>query len=283
MPAAILTQTVTEDQLARFAKLIYGRTGIQTSPQKRTLLSNRLRRRLRARGIECFDEYYRLLRDIPADDPEWDAFLQEVTTHETYLFRDMAQWDWLRTSYLPELQTAARRGERDKSLRIWSAACSTGDEVYTIACCVADALTDQNTWRIEIIGTDIGVGALEQARQATFGTRAMKLVPDGYRRRFFTKSGDQRWTAKSVVTQWVSLRQHNLLEPLRGVPFDLIFVKNVLIYFDAESKSRVFEHVDAALRPGGMLVTGPAEGVADLLRDPLRKYERRQSWLHRKT
>lgn len=277
MSTAVLTQQVTASQLQRYADLIYTRTGIRISSQKTTLLSNRLRRRLKATGIGCFDRYFEHLRKLSADHAEWDAFLQEITTHETYLFRDGNQWDWFSNTFLVEMQNAARRGDRGKSLRIWSAACSTGDEAFTIATCIADRLTNHREWKIEIVGTDIGVGALEQARQATFGVRAMRLVPPSCRTRFFTQNGEF-WTAQPLLKQWTSFRQHNLLDPLKLPPFDLIIVKNVLIYFDADSKVPVFRNVDAALKPGGMLVTGPAEGVADLTRD----LERLQSWLHRK-
>lgn len=278
MSTTILAESVTDDQLERYADLIYARTGIRISAQKKTLLSNRLRRRLRATGIESFDRYFTHLKGLKADHAEWDAFLQEITTHETYLFRDANQWEWFGQIYLPEILAAARNGERTKTLRIWSAACSTGDEACTIACCIADRLPNPAEWKIEIVGTDIGVGALEQARQGLFGVRAMKLVPPGIRTRFFKQQDLEHWAVQPPLKQWMTFRQHNLLQPLSGFPFDLIFVKNVLIYFDGASKQQVLRTVNQALRPGGLLLTGPAEGVADLVRD----FERLQPWLHRK-
>ncbi|MCA9270594.1 MAG: protein-glutamate O-methyltransferase CheR [Planctomycetales bacterium] len=276
MASPTMMQTVTDEQLGRFATLIYKRTGIVVAPQKKTLLSNRLRRRLRATGIATFDDYFKTLTTIPADHSEWDAFLQEITTHETYLYRDKSQWDWFRDVYLAEVQAQSRRGERKKALRVWSAACSTGDEACTIACCIADGLTNNEQWKIDIVGTDIGIDAVEQARQAKFGQRAIRLVPDGLRRRFFTAVDGDHWEAKPALTRWMSFSQHNLLDPLRQMPFDVVFVKNVFIYFDADSKKRAFRNIDAALRPGGMLVTGPAEGMGELLRD----YQRLHPWLH---
>ena len=276
-PASTLAQ-VSDAELSQFAELIYARTGIRVSPQKKTLLSNRLRRRLRQTGINSFGDYFQHLKRLPAADPEWDAFLQEITTHETYLFRDEAQWAWLRTSYLPEC--AARAGKSTRpTLRIWSAACSTGDEPHTIASCIAACLPDLAKWRVQILGTDIGVGALEQAKAGVFGERAMRLVPDDFRTRFFTKARDANvWQAKPALGAMLRFRQHNLLEPLREEPFDLVFLKNVLIYFDAASKRRVLEHVRAAIMPGGLLVAGAAEGVGDLLKD----FVRIQPWLYRK-
>ena len=175
-PPAALEQ-VSEAELARFAALIYARTGIRVSPQKRTLLSNRLRRRLRVTGIAGFGAYYEHLKRLRSHDPEWDAFLQEITTHETYLFRDEKHWEWFCREFLAECQAQAAAGQRRRTLRIWSAACSTGDEPVTAACCAAACLADFSQWSVRIVGTDIGVGALEQARAGVFGQRAMRLVP----------------------------------------------------------------------------------------------------------
>ena len=278
MPSTITLDSLTDKQLDMFADLIYDRTGIRVSPQKKTLLSNRLRRRLRATGITCFTDYHDKLIKLPMNDPEWDAFLQEITTHETYLFRDQVQWDWFAEEYLAGIQAEARQGKRAKTLRIWSAACSTGDEAYTIATCIADRLKLHEEWKVEIHGTDVGVGALEEAKEAIFKARAMKNVSDSLKKRFFSKVDENTWSARPVLRNWTSFKQHNLLDPLRTVPFDLVFVKNVFIYFDADSKKRAFKNIENAMKPGGLLVTGPAEGIANLLD----KYERVQTWLHRK-
>ena len=129
-------------------------------------------------------------------------------------------------------------------MRIWSAACSTGDEAFTTACCIAACLHNFREWKIRILGTDIGIGAVEQATTAVFGERAMRLAPEEYGRRFFIKAKDaQIWQAKPVLTEMVTFRQHNLMDPLRERPFDLVFLKNVLIYFDKDSKERVVDNV----------------------------------------
>ncbi len=277
-PLSQLAQ-VSDAQLTRYADLIYTRTGIRVSPQKKTLLSNRLRRRLRETGIKDFEEYYQHLKRLRAEDPEWDAFLQEITTHETYLFRDEAQWEWFRKEYLTRCASEARAGKRPQSLRIWSAACSTGDEATTVACCIAACLPNFSQWKITILGTDIGIGALEQARAAVFGERSMRLVPEDCRRRFFTKAKDASiWQARPVLTAMTTYRQHNLMQPLRQAAFDLVFLKNVLIYFDAVSKKTVMENVRSQIKPGGLLVAGAAEGVSDLVRD----FVRIHPWLYRR-
>lgn len=273
-----LTQ-VSDAELARFAELIYRRTGIRVSPQKKTLLSNRLRRRLRITGIETFSAYHAHLMRLSPQDPEWDAFLQEITTHETYLFRDEVQWNWFLSTFLPQCVAEAKDKLRPAALRIWSAACSTGDEPMTAACCIAAHLPNLAQWNIRILATDIGVGALEQARTGVFGERSMRLVPEEMKRRFFAKQRDAHvWQARSVLTDMIQFRQHNLIEPLHERPFDLVILKNVLIYFDPESKQRVIAHVRAAVRPGGLLLCGAAEGVAEMVRD----FQRIHPWLYRK-
>ena len=270
---------VTDVELGRFADLIYARTGIRVSPQKRTLLSNRLRRRLRVTGIADFAAYFEHLKRLRPADAEWDAFLQEITTHETYLFRDENQWDWFRREFMAECAARGTSAGQQRSLRIWSAACSTGDEAMTAACCIAACLPNVSQWNIRIVGTDIGVGALEQARSGVFGERAMRLTPDDYRQRFFTKVDNAAvWRAKPILTGMVDFRQHNLMDVLAEKPFDLVFLKNVLIYFDAASKKTVVGRICASIRPGGLLVAGAAEGISELLQG----LQRIHPWLYRK-
>ena len=267
MPTTTIdSQLMTEEQINRYISLIYDIAGIRISPQKRTMLSNRIRRRLKATGIVGFDEYLNKIKQLPDSDPEWDAFLQEVSTHETYLFRDEGQWDWFREEYLTGLQKEVRVNNHDRSLRIWSAACSTGDEAFTIATCIASTIHDHANWKIKIVGTDIGVQAVEEAQRAQFGERAMNLVPADLKRRYFegpTKS--KIWQAKPLLKNWTHFQQHNLLERLNEQSFDLVFLKNVLIYFDPPSKKRALAHVEAAMKSGALLVTAAAEGVAQHL------------------
>ncbi len=275
----VALEEVTDEQLALYAELIYRRAGIRLPPQKKTLLSNRVRRRLRETGIGDFEEYYHYLKGLPPDHPEWDGFLQEITTHETYLFRDASHWDWFQKTYLPGLAAAARAGGRPYALRIWSAACSTGDEAFTAACCIAACLPHFQQWQIRILGTDIGMGAVAQARTGRFSDRAMRLVPAPYRARFFMKDpATNQWQARPTLTAMTSFRQHNLLEALPERPFDLVFLKNVLIYFAPASKKKVVDHVRPLVQPGGMLVAGPAEGIGEMLKD----FVKLQPWLYQR-
>jgi chemotaxis protein methyltransferase CheR len=278
MASSLVTQQLNNEQQARFTKLIYDRTGIAIPAQKTMLLSSRLKRRMRELDKQCFDQYFNYLSKLARDDQEWDAFVQEITTHETYLFRDPSHWKWFQEVYLPEIERLHKAQISKRSLRIWSAACSTGDEAYTIASCIAKKLGGYKSLQVEILGTDIGIGALAQAQAGCFSERAMRLVPSDMRRNYFNAQADGGCKTNESISRYVQFKNHNLIEPLKGKPFDLIFVKNVLIYFDDESKKKVLSHIDRALSPNGLLVTGPAEGVTGMLKD----YTRLHPWLHQK-
>lgn len=270
-------EQVSDAVLSKYASLVYDRTGIRISPQKKSLLSNRLRRRLRETKIPTYEAYLKHLVGIDAKNPEWDAFLQEITTHETFLFRDEPHWDWFRNTYLPSLDRSTRPASAMRTLRVWSAACSTGDEPVTIACCLAEWLSARPTWKAQVVGTDIGIGAIEQARQAVFNERSMRLVPAAMRQKYFQQlDGNSLWQAKPVLTNLIQYKHHNLMNPLREPLFDVVFIKNVLIYFDPASKQKVLAHVRNVLRPGGLLVAGAAEGISDLVKD----LKRQQAWLY---
>lgn len=276
MTTATITAEISDKLMLQFVALIYEVTGIRISEQKKALLSNRLRRRLRATGIASFEAYYKHLKSLKTDHDEWDHFLQEVTTHETYLFRDQQHWTWLEKTWLPQMVALASKGKRSRTLRIWSAASSTGDEAYTTAVCVSQALIGQAGWKVNIVGTDIGIGAIEQANKAEFSLRAMRLVPSDLKHKYFTEVvPETTWKAKPALTSMIRFRQHNLLEPLSETPFDLVFLKNVMIYFDDTSKKKVLAHLRKHIVPNGLLLAGAAEGVSDLLEG----YKRLQPWL----
>lgn len=279
MQNAAQDDLVSDVLMKRYSELVYSRTGIRLSEQKKILLSNRVRRRLRATGIASFEAYFAHLKKLSPAEEEWDRFLQEITTHETYLFRDEMHWKWFRQTFLPERMAAARKDSKARHLRIWSAAASTGDEAFTIATCIAATIPNLSQWKIEIVGTDIGVGALEEAREGTFNENAMRLVPVDLRSRYFTKAaGVNVWQAKPALGAMISFRQHNLMDPLAEKPFDLVLVKNVLIYFDIKSKQQVLSRVMPLVKPGAYFIAGAAEGISDMMQN----YERLQPWLYQK-
>ena len=190
-------------EFAKFRDYIYAKAGIRLGDHKRTLVSNRIRRRLKATKRNDFGDYYSYLMS-PAGREELPSFLDEITTNETYFFRDRYQYDWLKTKFMEEVAEEAKAGKRGKTLDFWSAASSTGEEPYSIAISVLDGLTLQKDWRVRIVGTDLSNAVLAAGRQAIYDDRALQLVTETERRRFFepTKDASNPWKVKSDVKTW---------------------------------------------------------------------------------
>lgn len=275
-PTTMEPTTLSDSDFERFLALIYRVSGIRIPNTKRVLVSNRLRRRLRATGIKDFTSYYGYLTS-PAGAAEMPLFLDEITTNETYFFRDPHQYEWFGSEFLPEIADQALKRHRPKRLRVWSAAASNGAELYSLAIQIQEKRALFGGWSIQLIGTDLSGAILAEARAGCYDGRALRLVDPQLRRRYFDQQPEaDRWTIKPEMRALATWKAHNLLRPLiNEAPFDCIFVKNVLIYFDAESKQTVARRIVEALAPRGYLVLGPTEMITRLI-DPL---ERRKSWL----
>lgn len=252
-----------------FRGFIYEKSGIKIGDRKVSLLSNRIRRRLQACGFVDFDTYYRHLTS-PQAAAELQHFLDAVTTNETFFFRTSSHFEWLKSTLMPEVLGAQRRGERTASLRFWSAACASGAEPFSIALCLAENKFRLRDWSIKILGTDISEQELDKARAAVFSSRAVDSLSNQQRGRYFRPANDDAWQVRPEIREAVEFAQHNLMQPMRQQQFDCIFLCNVLIYFDQDSKQTVIDNVTRALCSGGYLVVGPSEGVYDML-DPLQK------------
>jgi chemotaxis protein methyltransferase CheR len=270
--------SLTPQQFTLFQKFIYRQTGIWTQDGKIALLSNRIRRRLRERNLESFDDYYGLLTggSIPG---ELEAFIDAITTNETHFFRMAAHFDWFAGPFLDELIARASAGKRERTLRVWSAACSTGEEPYTLAICLAEQASRLGDWTLELVGTDICESALATARTATYRPRSLEHVSaDRLSKHFVAAPGGDTWTVRPTVTRLCQFHRHNLLEPMPGRKFDCIFIRNVLIYFDSGSKAIALGHLVDALQPGGYLVVGTTDGA----HDHLEGVERCSTFLYKK-
>jgi chemotaxis protein methyltransferase CheR len=269
---------LTGEEYQRFCELIYRVSGIRIADNKRVMVANRVRRRLRATGIESFSKYYDFITS-PSGNGEMPLFLDAITTNETYFFRDALHYDWLGDGFLPEIAAQAALKKRPRTLRIWSAACSTGEEPYSMALKLLSRKPLLAGWQTTIVGTDLSGAVLGAARAGSYDDRALRLVDPAQLRTFFDKDkAKDRWIIKPEVKALVTWKQHNLLRPLDEKPFDCIFLKNVLIYFDTDSKKIVVRNVMDALAKGGFLVTGPTEGIYAML-DPLKKINH---WLYQR-
>ncbi|WZP00220.1 protein-glutamate O-methyltransferase CheR [Isosphaeraceae bacterium EP7] len=267
---------LTGPEFERFLALIYKVAGIRIPASKKVMVSNRLRRRLRATGIGSFESYYIHLTSL-AGASEMPAFLDAITTNETYFYRDIQHYEWFGGTFLPGLATQGR--PRDKPLRVWSAACATGEEPYSLALKVFANRLAMGGRKLTILGTDISGAALATARLASYDARAVRLIGAEERKKAFDHdAAQQRWTLKPEVRDLVTWKLHNLLRPIAQEPFDCIFIKNVLIYFDDESKRVVVRRLLDALARGGYLVVGPTEGIFTMLGE-LTKHK---TWLYQK-
>jgi chemotaxis protein methyltransferase CheR len=266
------------EQFARFRDFIYRETGIRMQDGKITLLSNRIRRRLKHLGIESFDDYYRRLTSGSLAG-ELEQFIDAVTTNETHFFRHGSHFEWFQGPFLDGLLARERAGRHDRTLRVWSAACSSGEELYTLAICLSEASARLAGWKISLLGTDISETALAAARVGRYPRRSLEQVSPSLLRRHFAADADgEHWTVKPHLRAVCDFRRHNLLRPLGGPRHDVILVRNVMIYFDRDSKKAAVRNLIDALAPGGFLVVGPADGIFDLL-DGLEKHS---TFVHRK-
>jgi chemotaxis protein methyltransferase CheR len=269
---------LTDEEYRKFCDLIYRVAGIRIAENKRVMVGNRVRRRLRDTGIPNFATYFTHLTS-PAGYGEMPLFLDAITTNETYFFRDPVHYDWLADTFIPELVGQAALRKRQKTLRIWSAACSTGEEPYSIALKIVSKKPLLAGWRITIVGTDISGAALDAGRAGSYDSRALRLVePEARQAHFDEDPKTQRWTVRPELKALVTWKQHNLLSQLNDDPFDCIFIKNVLIYFDKNSKEVVVRNMIRALAGGGYLVVGPTEGIYSMLSE-LHKVK---PWLYQK-
>jgi len=261
----VTLQRLNLQQFEKFRDLIYQRCGIRIDSNKMTLLSNRIRRRLRACEMDDFDQYFRYLTS-PRGAGEIEGFLDAITTNETFFFRTASQFDWFKSEWLSDQVRQQRAGRRPKTLRIWSAGCASGAEPYSLAILLAENRFRLADWSVSVLGTDISHEMLDAARKAAYPPRALEAVTPRQLRCYFDRDKDSdRWIIKPAIRDMVHFEHHNLMRPLRQPAFDLIFIRNVLIYFDQESKLKVVRHLIGLLADGGHLVIGPSEGIAGLL------------------
>lgn len=256
---------LSQVQFKRFSEFIYANSGIRINDNKVLLLSNRIRRRVQACDLGTFDDYYRFLKSS-ANADEIAYFLDVVTTNETFFFRTQKHFQWFRNDFINGLVSHPDAKTGPRSLRIWSSACSTGAEPYSIAICLAENRYRLKDFSVNILATDISQEMLGIASEGKFKARTMESVTAHQRRRFFQHVPDEElWQVRPEIRNMVKFKRHNLLNSPPVTKFDCIFICNVLIYFDQGSKKLAVENALKALGVGGYLVVGPSEGISDKL------------------
>lgn len=254
-----MNRDLNAGEFQRFHDRIYELTGIHYPTAKLSLLSNRIRRRLRACRLESYDAYLQLLQRAGAN-PEVQQFIDAITTNETYFFRCTRHWDFFR-DWVTERGKVLPRGA---SLRIWSAAASSGAEAYTALIVMHQVLgSDFGGRRIELVGTDLSAGILEEARSGAFRAYALAQTSQDVVRKYFQKKGDE-FHIDPALRKLATFQRHNLMEPMGGKPFDFVFLRNVMIYFDQQSKGKVLGHAMNAMVPGSYLLVGESESLMNI-------------------
>lgn len=262
---------LTEEQFKRFQSLIYQHSGIRLDNRKQTLLRSRLQRRLRQIDLDDVDQYYRIVTN-PKRKDELQALIDVVTTNETSFFRTESHFEWFSNTYLTDIARQAKRGDRTKTLRLWSAACSVGAEPYTLLFCLHDKRAAMETWTVDLLASDLCTESLGSAKTGQFSKRLIDSLDDGRTKRFFRQTDGivPGYEIRPEFADRIEFFQHNLMKRLDRPPMDCIFLRNVLIYFDEASKQKVLTNMVNALVPGGFLVIGPSEGIFGL-ENPLTK------------
>lgn len=248
---------ITDKEFHLFRTYLYEHTGINLSDQKKTLVTSRLSKRLRHYSLNTFKEYFDLMIASPVNG-ERQIVIDYLTTNETYFFREPKHFEYLKTEVLSKWNGG-------KTIRVWSAASSTGEEAYSIAMLFDDILGDR-PW--EIFGSDISSRVLRKAQQGHYLQQRIDGIPEEYLRKYCLRGvGAHEGTLliDRKLRQKVVFSSVNLKKPLGSVgPFDIVFLRNVLIYFDAETKIQIIRRVVAVMRPRGYLFIGHSESIKEM-------------------
>jgi len=252
------TPALSEMTFNKFRALIYDKTGIHMRDGKQILIANRLRKRLVQLKIASYEEYYALLTSRQCTDVEMAHFIDAVSTNETYFFREGNHFTALSTVILPELfKTNAR-------VRIWSAGCSTGEEVYTLRIVADEAARAAGPGHeVDIYGTDISTTVIARAREGIYHDRAIRLVPPDLLKSYFTPVSDGGFQVVDGARSRVDFRVHNLFtDSPPAERINIIFCRNVMIYFDKPTQAKLVDGIFAkAIHPDGYLFIGHSESL----------------------
>lgn len=261
----ILNQNAPIDpaDLIPIRDLVLQHAGLFFEEKKFYFIEKRVLKRMQATNSSSAREYFRLLKLGGGD--EIDQLVEELTTNETYFYRNLPQLESFAEEALP-LVVEEKRKRNDFRLRLWSAACSSGEEPYTLVMLLKDHLADFSRWQIEVVGTDIDTKILAKAQAGVYDQRAVKDVTPANLRAYFEPQ-ETRFQVKAEIKGYVKFTQLNLMDRMamrRMQGFDFAFCRNVLIYFDEESRKRVVAGIYDALLPGGFIFLGHSESVGKL-------------------
>lgn len=251
---------VTQEEVRRLCEFLYRRTGMLFSDNKRYYIDRRLAERIAATGSASFVAYFAMLRSDA--EHEIEQLVNAFTVNETYFYREEHQLRCMTSSLLGDLM---RRKQPGESFRIWSIPCSTGEEPYSIALWLMEHWGDVDKYNIEIVGSDIDTRALKAAAAGIYGERALMRLSRDVVRRYFKPLGNERYEIDPGLRDSVQFTKANLIDPIdiaQYRDFDIVFCRNVLIYFDDSSRRSAAENLYDSLRPGGYICLGHSETMS---------------------
>jgi chemotaxis protein methyltransferase CheR len=251
---------ISDDEFRLFRDFIHEECGLYFADNKMGFVSSRIGKRLAAKSIGSFYRYYRYLKQRGNEqEEELLQLLDVLTINETSFFRNQPQFEVLEQVALPEL-IRLKSESRDHSLRIWSAGCSSGEEPYSIAISVIEQLATRSSWDVRIYASDLSLSALEKATAGIYPESKLQDMDRRRRRRFFDPCSDG-YRVKDELRRLVIYDFHNLKHENGLGDLDIVFCRNVLIYFDPEEQKKVVGKLNRALRPGGYLFLGHSESL----------------------
>ena len=247
---------MTNGNFNEIKSIAYRLTGIKLTDHKKNMIYGRLARRLRKLNLSRFDDYCKIIQQ--ENNPEVSEFVNSITTNLTSFFREAHHFEFLSKELLPRL---VQENAGSRRIRIWSAGCSTGEEPYSIAM-VVNSISEIKNWDVKILATDLDSEVVRRANEGVYSTERIETIPVAYKNHFLQNKGEDLVRIKPEVGKLITFKQLNLLHrwPMKG-PFDIIFCRNVVIYFDKETQKVLFERYAQLLKDDGHLFIGHSESL----------------------
>jgi len=258
----MLNIPLMDDTFRNLRDYIFDLCGIYISDNKKYLIENRLAKILTENKLSSFEEYLKLIK-VSNNGNDHSRLIDAITTNETYFFREPEQLNILINEILPKISN--QKSEHD-NIRIWSSACSSGEEPYTISMMLKKK--SFNLSRYQIYGSDISEGVLSSAKKGEYSSYSVRNIPEAYLKKYFTSNGNS-FVLDSSIKESITFKRINVIDInniklIRGI--DVIFCRNMLIYFNTKSKQKVISHLYDCLNPGGYLFVGSSESLHNVTR-----------------
>jgi chemotaxis protein methyltransferase CheR len=261
--SAFILPVMSESDFINFSKLIYSESGIHISAAKKSMISARIFKRLKALDIDSYSLYYKYLISLKDNRDELENLINVVSTNKTEFFRENSHFDLLQNKAIPEI-SQSERFKADTKLFAWSAGCSTGEEPYSIAKVISESLIGNSTADFSLLATDISTDVIEKARNAVYSCKDVEAIPDNYKKKYLLKGKGPMEGFYKIVPELrskVFFKKLNLQDAQYklGAKMDFIFCRNVVIYFNKETQKKVYTNLYNNLVSNGFLFIGHSE------------------------